>query len=185
MVSLASAQIPIGEPLTTEEFGTLYAEQFSYVWHTLRRLGIPFRDLPDVTHDVFVALYRSYERYDRARPLRPWLFGVCFGVASSHRRLARNAREFSVDEIVATDSAPGADEQIEDKRNRLIAQTALLGLDFEQRAVLVAHDFEELTGQDIASLLDIPLKRVYYRLKVAREAFVSAVRRANMARSCL
>ncbi len=183
MVSLASAQIPVGEPLTTEEFGRLYADQFSYVWHALRRLGIPFRDLPDVTHDVFVAVYRSYERYDRARPLRPWLFGVCFGVASDHRRLARNAREHSVEEIFATDLSPGADEQVEDKRNRAAAQAALLRLDFEQRVVLVAHDFDELTGQDIASLLGIPLKRVYYRLKIAREAFVSAVRRANMARS--
>jgi RNA polymerase sigma-70 factor, ECF subfamily len=182
-VSLASAQTPVGEPLTTDQLAELYADQFSYVWHALRRLGIPFRDLPDVTHDVFVAVYRGYERYDRTRPLRPWLFGVCFGVASDHRRLARHAREVSVDEIMAADHAPGVDEQVEDKRNRARAQAALLRLDFEQRAVLVAHDFDELTGQDIASLLGIPLKRVYYRLKIAREAFISAVRRANMVRS--
>ena len=30
------------------DFTTLYELEFSYVWHTLRRLGIHDRDLPDV-----------------------------------------------------------------------------------------------------------------------------------------
>src|SRR5436190_1119565 len=35
-----------------EAFRAIYDREFDYVWHSLRRLGIPARDLPDVTHDV-------------------------------------------------------------------------------------------------------------------------------------
>ena len=41
------------------------------MWHTLRRLGVRQRDLADVTHDVFVTVYRRLDSYDPARPLRP------------------------------------------------------------------------------------------------------------------
>ena len=63
-----------------EAFRAIYDREFDYVWHSLRRLGIPARDLPDVTHDVFVKLHRSLVNYDTTRPFRPWLFGVLFRV---------------------------------------------------------------------------------------------------------
>ena len=71
----------------------IYEREFRYVWQGLRRLGIPPRDLPDVTHDVFVTVFLNLHKYDRARPLRPWLFGVTFRVASDHLSLSRNKRE--------------------------------------------------------------------------------------------
>ena len=43
-------QVSVGQ----EAFRAIYDREFDYVWHSLRRLGIPARDLPDVTHDVFL-----------------------------------------------------------------------------------------------------------------------------------
>src|SRR5438128_12143498 len=56
------------------DFAELFEREFEYVWFTLRRFGVSTRDLEDVTHDVFIQVYKHLDRYDPQRPLRPWLF---------------------------------------------------------------------------------------------------------------
>jgi hypothetical protein len=74
-------------------FSAIYAREFRYVWTNVRRMGVPPRDLPDVTHDVLFAVFKNLWKYDTERPFRPWLFGVLMRVTSDHLRLARNHRE--------------------------------------------------------------------------------------------
>ena len=59
----------------------IYAAEVRWLWRVLWRLGVPERDLEDVAHDVFVVVHRKLPDYDPTRPLRPWLFGICFRVA--------------------------------------------------------------------------------------------------------
>lgn len=164
-------------------FTALYEREFAYVWHSLRRLGVAARDLPDVTHDVFVTVYRRMHTYDPARPVRPWLFGVAFRVASDHRGLARNARE-QVTERVAErpDDARSAEDQLSDAEERALVREALDDLDLDRRAVLVAHDIDEQPVAEMARALDLPHPTLYSRLRSARELFVAALRRARARR---
>ena len=90
------------EALDENAFRALYEEHFNYVWFTLRRHGVRARDLEDLTHDVFVACARAWDRYDTDRPLRPWLHGIAFRVASDHRRRGQVANEVPVGEVLAT-----------------------------------------------------------------------------------
>ncbi len=68
-----------------------YQGELNYLIGSLRRLGVPSRDLDDALHEVFLVMYKRWDDYDRDRPLRPWLFGIAFRVASGQRR--RGARE--------------------------------------------------------------------------------------------
>jgi RNA polymerase sigma-70 factor, ECF subfamily len=164
-------------PPAGEEFASLYHREFGYVWHTLRHLGVPERELPDVTHDVFIVIYNRFHLYDASRPLRPWLFGVAFRVTSDYLRLGRNSRETVRDDIDPADGSPGADDLIETQDARRLIGEALVSLDLERRAVLVAHDFDGASGPAVADTLGIPLKTMYYRLRTGREQFAAAVRR--------
>jgi RNA polymerase sigma-70 factor (ECF subfamily) len=165
-----------------EEFTAMYRREFPYVWHTLRRLGVPTRDVPDVTHDVFMAVFRRFDTFDKSRPLRPWLFGVAFRVAGNHLRLSRNANELIADAIEVADSAPGADERLVDRQNQEIVNEGLMALDLDRRAVLIMHDIDGHPAPEISAALAVPLKTVYSRLRLAREDFVSAVRRVRARR---
>jgi RNA polymerase sigma-70 factor (ECF subfamily) len=164
-------------PPTREEFAGLYHQQFGYLWHTLRHLGVPERELPDVTHDVFIVIYNRLHLYDPTRPLRPWLFGVAFRVTSDYLRLGRNSRETVRDDIDPADSSPRADDLLETHEAQRVVAEALAALDLERRAVLVAHDFDGASGPAVADALGIPLKTMYYRLRTGREQFAAAVRR--------
>jgi RNA polymerase sigma-70 factor, ECF subfamily len=163
-------QVPL--PDHRGELSAIYDRDFSYVWQGLRRLGIPTRDLPDVTHDVFFTIFRNIEKFDVSRPFRPWLFGVMFRVASDHIRLARNHREVLYAAPDATDPAPGPDATHEERERWRVVDRVLGSLDVRHRAVLIMHDFCGHKAWEVARELDLPVKTVFSRLRTARHRFV-------------
>jgi RNA polymerase sigma-70 factor (ECF subfamily) len=158
-------------------FPAIYDAEADYVWKTLRRLGVRERDLEDVTHDVFVTVHRQLDRYDRERPLRPWLFGIAFRVASDYRRRAQHRREVIAMPIEPADPAPPPDEQLDRERARDLLLLALESVKLERRGVLVLHDVDGCPAPEIADALGIPLNTVYSRLRLARGELAAAVRR--------
>jgi len=155
----------------TADFQDCYRREFSYVVHTLRRLGVKSAELEDVAHDVFVAVYRHFGERDPARPLKPWLFGFCFRIASDHRKLARHRHEAPEREHDTADPARWPDELVAEERLRRQLLAALDAMDFEKRSLVVMHDLEGITVPEIAVLLAVPLNTAYSRLRLARAEF--------------
>jgi len=164
------------------EFATIYRGEFRYVWRTLRRLGARPADIEDLAHDVFVVVHRRLADYDARRPLRPWLFGIAFRVASDYRRRARHRAEVATGTIEAASAAPRADDQLAAEQDRALVIEALAALDLDRRAVLILHDIDGESAPEIARSLGIPLNTVYSRLRVARQRFTAAVRRLQLRR---
>jgi RNA polymerase sigma-70 factor (ECF subfamily) len=154
----------------------IYESHFDYVWHTLRRLGVRAAELEDVAHEVFIVVQRKAADFDRARPEKPWLFGIAFRVAADQKRLARHSRETSLDRDPA-DQRAGADATLEAADRRRIVEHALAALPLEQRAVFIMHDIDEQTMPEIARALDVPLATAYSRLRLGRATFTDAARR--------
>lgn len=163
------------------DFRLIFETECQYVWNTLRRLGIPDRDAEDAAQDVFVVVHRHLREYDPSRPLRPWLFGICYRVAIAHRRRARVQREKIDDTAEAVDEGKPADEQIADREAQDLVRRALDALDLDRRALIVMHEYESYPVPQIAETLGIPLNTAYSRLRLAREQFVAAVRRIQAA----
>jgi RNA polymerase sigma-70 factor (ECF subfamily) len=169
-------------PASDDPFTALYRAEVGYVWRTLRRLGVRARDLPDLTHEVFVIVYRRMHDYDHDRPRRPWLFGIAFREASHYHRRAGHGRELVADEVRVLDEAPGAEELMARAQDQALVAEAVATLDLERRAALVMHDFDRHPVADIAAAMGVPVKTVYSRLRVAREQFVATVRRLQRQR---
>src|SRR5687768_13409182 len=72
----------------------IYKEHVGYVWHALRRLGVPEKDRADLAQDVFVVVHRHQDAYDPTRPIKPWLFGIAFRLARRHAD--KHAHRFEV-----------------------------------------------------------------------------------------
>jgi RNA polymerase sigma-70 factor (ECF subfamily) len=159
------------------DFRAVYEAEFDYVWRSLRRLGVADRDLEDLAHDVFIAFYRGLDGFDPARPVKPWLFGIAFRVASDHRRRARHRFEVEGSGAEATDAAPPVDEQVARGEARLLVLAALEKVELSRRAVFVMHDLDGCAMPEIARALDVPLNTCYSRLRLARGEFTEAVRR--------
>ena len=168
--------VEVSTPPPGVDFPAVYRAEFDYVWSTLRRLGVDERDAKDLCHDVFVIVFSNFDSYDSRRPIRPWLFGIAFRVASDYRREARHHREVPVTREAPAPS-PAADEVIlRNERQRLVL-AALELMDLDKRAVFVMHDIDGHVMPDIAATLAIPLNTAYSRLRLARADFAAAVAR--------
>jgi len=159
-------------------FRSVFNEELTFVWNSLRRFGIPDKDLEDVGHEVFLVVHRLLGEYDPSRPLRPWLFAIAFRCASDFRRGARHRHEVLTGETHdPADPGERADDALVAAEESNLARRALLSVPEERRAVVILHDFENVAMQDVADAFSIPLKTAYSRLRTGREELVASAKR--------
>jgi RNA polymerase sigma-70 factor (ECF subfamily) len=159
----------------------LFELEASYVMRSLRRLGVAPADLEDMAHEVFLAVHGQLDKFDTARPLRPWLFAFVFRIASHYRRKDRREPR-STEEIDFADDRDLADVTLEKDEKKRLVLDALGTIELERRAVFILHELDGTTCQEIAKTLGIPIGTVYSRLRLARDDFGSAARRLQAQR---
>jgi RNA polymerase sigma-70 factor (ECF subfamily) len=164
------------------DFKALFDAHAAYVWNSLRRLGVREPDLEDLLHDVFLQVHRGLTQYDPSRPIRPWLFGFAFRLASQHRRLARHRYEVRWDASDTADGSLPADEALSREEDRRLIAEALDGISIERRAVFVMVEIDETPMEEVARILEIPVNTGYSRLRRAREDFAAAIKRIRARR---
>lgn len=159
------------------DFRTVFDDEFDYVWNTLRRLGVREADLKDQTQEVFLIVHQLFDDYDRARPIRPWLFGIAYRYAARYKALARHTREILADPSDAPALEPPADEQVAASEERTLVLHAIERIELTRRAVFVMAEIDGWSMPEIAEVLAIPLNTAYSRLRLARRDFTRAVER--------
>jgi RNA polymerase sigma-70 factor, ECF subfamily len=172
-----SSQVPAVSTSTSALFSRLFDEEYDFIYHSLRRLGVPSRDLEDTAHDTFVKVYENLERYDPSRPPRPWLFAFAFRLASDYRRLARHRVAPGVAPEDLAERAASAEERVADREAGRIAEAVLLTIPIDLRAVFILYEIDEMPMKTIATTLEIPVNTAYSRLRLARAAFAEAIAR--------
>jgi RNA polymerase sigma-70 factor (ECF subfamily) len=164
------------------DFRTIFELEAAYVARTLRRLGVDAADVEDMAHEVFLAVHRQLGDYDPRRPLKPWLFGFAFRIASHYRRRSsRPARPAEADAEIADPATP-VDEELERAERRQLVLDALEGIELGRRAVFVMVELDGIAAPAIAETLGIPLPTVHSRLRLARQDFAKSVQRLRARR---
>jgi RNA polymerase sigma-70 factor (ECF subfamily) len=146
----------------------LYGVELDYVWNALRRLGIRPSDLEDLAQEVFLRAFRDWQRYDPARPVRPWLFSITYHVAIDFLRLERHVREKMGPLPEIADQGRQPDEQVAGAQARRQLNDLLAELSVDRRALIVMHELFGHTVPEISEALGVPLNTVYSRLRLAR-----------------
>jgi RNA polymerase sigma-70 factor (ECF subfamily) len=165
--------MPSEYPLSFKE---VYDTHFAFVWRSLQRLRVSDLSLSDALQDVFIVVYRRLGDFEGRAKLSTWLFGICLRVAKDYRCRAHVRSEVLDDSNFATIADPQSDAGAVAERNQELAlfDAALDNLHQDQRAVFVLFELEDMTGDEIAASLRIPLGTVYSRLRLARRAFKRA-----------
>jgi RNA polymerase sigma-70 factor (ECF subfamily) len=168
------------------DFRSIYDTYFNFVWCSLRRLGVREPDVMDLTQKVFLVVNQKLAGFEGRSQLATWLFGICQRVASDYRRSALIRCEVVTDASeldLRADEDEGLVERSESRRRAEVAEAILGRLPEPQRVVFVLFELEEMSGDDIAALLEVPVGTVRSRLRLARETFRREVRRLAAASS--
>jgi RNA polymerase sigma-70 factor (ECF subfamily) len=165
------------------DFRAFYEENVALVWRTLFRLGVAKADLPDAVQEVFLVAYRKLPEFEGRSKISTWLVGISYRVASDRRDLAHVRREVGEGPELLTqrDHRPDPEEMAEQRERVALLDELLAELRPYQREVFVMFELEELAGKEIAAIVDAPIKTVFSRLRLAREAFAAAMARRRLA----
>ena len=157
-------------------FADVYRDDLGFVWNALRRLGAQPSDVEDLAHEVFLVVHRRLVDFDPERPIRPWLFGICYRVLADHRRLARHRIETPDEGHPEEASTQAGPEKVAQQRQQQALVHQVLGhLDVDKRAVLIMHEMHGFAAPEIAHALGVPVNTVYSRLRVARAQFAATL----------
>jgi len=125
----------------------------------------------DIVQDVFVAVWKNASAYDPARgPVRPWLLQIAhFRIANELRRRSRRPKILPDPEGERLASipqpGPGQSEEVWNAYRRSALLRALEELPPPQRQALGLAFFEQLSHDEIASTLKLPLGTAKSRIR--------------------
>jgi RNA polymerase sigma-70 factor (ECF subfamily) len=145
------------------------------VWRTLRRCGVPARDVDDAAQQVFLTFSEHLGEITAAREAS-YLVAIVVRVAANARRKLDRSREVLSDELDTAAVGNTPEALLRQKQLREELDRGLLTLPLEQRAVFVLFELEGFSLPEIAEALEIPLGTATSRLRRARghfEAWVS------------
>lgn len=156
----------------------LAREHFSFIWRSLRRLGVPEPSVDDATQQVFEVAARRLADLEVGRE-KAFLFKTALLVAMKARRVAARARSESGGPELESlhDPGPSPEESALLRENRQLLDRALAALGLAERTVFVLFEIEELSLTEIAELVSIPRGTAASRLRRARELFQAEAKR--------
>lgn len=162
----------------------LAREHFSFIWRSLRRLGLTEPAVDDAAQQVFEVAARRLDDLEVGRE-KAFLFKTALLVAMKARQAAARARsEAGGPELESLrDQAPSPEESVLLQENRQLLDRALAALGLAERTVFVLFEIEELSLTEIAELVSIPRGTAASRLRRARELFHAEAKRLRASQS--
>ena len=161
-----------------EVLGLLFDRYADTLRRYCARLQVPEEELDDLLQTLFLELPNTARRFDTSRSAKPWLFGVTTMLVRRNRRSAARAlRRLARWRLDPPAPAEPVNPERETAARELAsrAQAALAAMSHRKREAFVLVALEGLSGEEAATLLDIPVATVWTRLHHARRELRSAL----------
>jgi RNA polymerase sigma-70 factor (ECF subfamily) len=167
-----------GRSVSTElTLERIHSQHFTFIWRSLRGLGVPAFALDDAAQQVLLIVHRRLPEFQGRSTLRTWLFSIAYRVALNHRRaMKRRGPTVPIAEDLEQTSA-GPETRAEAREALRFVERFLDGLPTKKRALFVLALLEELPAAEIAATLGVPVNTVYSRMRLLREEFRQALAR--------
>ena len=150
--------------MTSAEFEAAFREHKNAVYRFAWRMTGSAAAAEDIAQDVFLLMLRDPSRFDGSRgPLKPFLLGVARNLALKRFRQEHRWEEIEDGQFTAEPVDPERGERAE------IVGRAVRSLPPLQREVVILAEYEELSLDEVASVVQSEVGTVKSRLHRARE----------------
>lgn len=196
-LSIRSAKVRMSEPKDSvdeallararqhdvEAFGKIVDAYQNRVFGFVRRMVPNPEEAADVTQEVFIRAFQSFDRFDHRSSVRTWLFRIAHNLCIDRARKVKRAPH----EIGLVDPDEGDEIEVHDTRwqpDRIalegelmeVVEKAIRTMSEKLRSVLLLHDREDMAYEEIAHMLNLPVGTVKSRLFLARNHLQNALR---------
>ncbi len=162
----------------TLSFGLLVERYETKLKRYARKFLMTKEDTDDLVQDIFLSTYENIKSVDTSRKFSSWIYRVAHNTYVNALRKRENHRRGFLDFdtilplLSAQETADNDTYRVEEKE--LIEKT-LDSIDEKYREVLVLYYIEELSYEEIADILGIPIATVGVRLKRGKERAKQAI----------
>jgi RNA polymerase sigma-70 factor (ECF subfamily) len=135
--------------------------------------------LEDLIQEIFIKTYRNLKNYNPDYAFSTWLYRIATNHTIDYLR-KKKLQTYSIDDPIQTkdgemqmelkDSDASADAPIEQAQRKVMVQEAIQQLPEKYRMVIEMRHMQELSYQEIADELDLPIGTVKAHIFRAREA---------------
>lgn len=166
-----------------EAFGKLVDAYQARIFGFVKRMVSSPEEAADVTQEVFIKAFQSIHRFDGRASMRTWLFRIAHNLCIDRaRKTDRSLREVSLEldaETNETQDIPdhrwSPDEILLNGELMEVVEAGIGTMSEKLRSVLLLHDKEQMSYEEIAALLTIPVGTVKSRLFLARNHLQSVI----------
>jgi RNA polymerase sigma-70 factor (ECF subfamily) len=140
------------------------------------RLGGTRVDSDDVVQEVFLVVQKRLPAFrPTTATLSTWLYQITLNVVRGQRRRSwwRRVAGTDVDEQSAEDERAGPGARLENKQEAQRVYAVLDQLKERSRTVLVMFEMEQMSGEEIAQVLNAKVGTVWVWLNRARAEFMA------------
>jgi RNA polymerase sigma-70 factor (ECF subfamily) len=176
-----SSSIPGDPPLAT--FEELAMPLFGSLYNFACWLTHDSNEAEDLTQETYLKALRGFASFQRGTNFRAWIFQILRNTFLSlcsklDRRLtvAMDSEEDEAELVVDTETP---ETILMNRSNSQMVRRAIDDLPVHYREALLLCDVEEMSYQEIAEILSIPLGTVMSRLARARKAVRESLLRAT------
>ncbi len=171
-------------PKNTRSYEQLVQRHMNRVYAIVYRVVNNKEEAEDITQEVFVKVFHGLKKFDQKSAFSTWLYRIATNSAlDAFDRLKKHSKntstvnsradgEDAVDALTLQPSpAPGPEENMVQSELRECIHRVLRSLELDHRRVLLLRDFEDLSYDEIADVLQAKLSAVKMRIHRARLAF--------------
>lgn len=150
-----------------EAFGEIVVRYQKSVFNVCYRLLHEWAEAEDMTQETFLRARERLQTFDEERGFGPWIRRVAANVCLN--RLESQKRTASLDEERDADEDIRPEAQVEVRERSEQIRRALASLPSQYRVVIELRHYQELSYDEIAAELHIPLSDVKSHLFRARQ----------------
>jgi RNA polymerase sigma-70 factor (ECF subfamily) len=156
-----------------QEFERLIREVFPSLYGAARRFAVDEETAKDLTQEAILRGFQAYDKFD-GKNFKAWILTILTNLyINDYRRKKREPEVLSIDSedwlaetIVSTDDVE--DEVLQDVLSEDV-ELALSRLPVEFRTAVVLSDIEDMSYQEIAEAMGVPIGTVRSRIARGRE----------------
>ena len=157
----------------TDSFEILVRRHQRTIFNLVYRLLGDYDEAAEVAQEVFLSAYKSIGQFRGDANFSTWLYRIGLNHASTRRKSLNSTQQHHVPldgtEVIA-DGAVDPAKSFEHKEIQQRVQQALNSLDPADARIILLRDLQDVSYEDVAEMLDIPVGTVKSRLHRARQA---------------
>ena len=157
----------------TDSFEVLVRRHEKAIFNLVYRLLGNYDEAAEVAQEVFLSAFKSIHQFRGEANFSTWLYRIGLNHASTRRKSLHSSQQRHIPldgtEVIADGNVDPV-KNLEHKEIQQRVQQALNSLDPEDARIILLRDLQDISYEDVAEMLDIPVGTVKSRLHRARQA---------------